>query len=153
MKCDRIVIDAREQRAELFSEGRKIGVYPVSTGETGLGSEYGSLKTPVGLFRIAEKFGEGAPIGTIFKSRVSTGKVWPDASFPADDDLVLTRVLWLEGLEPGNANTKERFVYLHGTNQESLLGTPASHGCIRFRNVDIIEVFDRVDVGTLVEIK
>jgi lipoprotein-anchoring transpeptidase ErfK/SrfK len=86
----------------------------------------------------------------IFRSRIATGKV---ADQGGEEDLVLTRILWLEGLDPHNANTRQRYIYIHGTNQEHLIGTPASHGCIRLRNNDMIDLFDRVNEGTHVEIK
>ena len=124
--------------------------WPVSTSRFGLGFEEGSFRTPTGRFRIAEKIGEGAPAGMIFRSRIATGKV---AEQGGDEDLVLTRILWIEGLDPQNANTRQRYIYIHGTNQENLIGTPASHGCIRLRNYDIIDLFDRVREGNHVEIK
>ena len=108
------------------------------------------MKTPTGRFRIAEKIGAGMPSGTVFKSRRPvkvTKKLLRDA------DLVMTRILWLDGLDLGNANTHERFIYIHGTNHEESLGKPASHGCIRMRNSDLLELFEQVEVDTLVTIK
>lgn len=108
------------------------------------------MKTPTGRFRIAEKIGDGMPVGTVFKSRRPvkvTKKLMRDA------DLVMTRILWLDGLDPGNANTHERFIYIHGTNHEEKLGEPASHGCIRMRSADLVKLFELVDVDTLVAIK
>jgi lipoprotein-anchoring transpeptidase ErfK/SrfK len=122
----------------------------VSTSRFGLGFEEGSFRTPTGRFMIAEKIGEDAPAGMIFRSRLATGKV---AEQGGEEDLVLTRILWLEGLDPQNANTRQRYIYIHGTNQEHLIGTAASHGCIRLRNDDMIDLFDRVREGTHVEIK
>lgn len=91
----------------------------------------------------------------IFKNRVETGTLAPLATEenPSDEDLVLTRILWLEGIDPANINTKERYIYIHGTNQEALIGHPASHGCIRLRNNDMLDLFERVEVGCGVEIK
>ena len=108
------------------------------------------MKTPTGRFRIAEKIGGGMPIGTVFKGRrpvKATKKVL------RAEDLVMTRILWLDGLDPGNANTHDRFIYIHGTNHEEDIGEPASHGCIRMRNADLVELFELVDVDTLVAIK
>lgn len=123
--------------------------YVCSTSKYGLGTEPGSNKTPVGRFQIAEKHGDGAPPGMIFKSRVATGEF----GNPMDEaDHVQTRILWLEGLDAENANTKERYIYIHGTNAEHLLGTPASHGCIRLSNQDVIALYDLVPTGTFVEI-
>lgn len=92
--------------------------------------------------------GDNAPCGTIFKGRVPVA-----GSLVSGDDLITSRILWLDGLEKENANTKERYIYIHGTNQESLIGQPASHGCIRMRNEDILRLFDLVTVDTSVEIR
>ena len=132
------------------SEGSLLRRYVVSTSKFGVGFEEGSFKTPTGLFQISEKHGDGTPEGQIFVGRVATGRVGIEGE---GGDHVQTRILWLEGLEPENANTKSRFIYLHGTNWEGLLGTPASHGCVRLANADIIDLFERVPVGTKVSIE
>ena len=129
---------------------KKLAAYPVSTSRFGLGSKEGSLKTPTGRFRIAEKIGDGMRLGTVFKSR---RPVKATKKMMREDDLVMTRILWLDGTDPGNANTYERFIYIHGTNHEGEIGEPASHGCIRMRNSDLVELFDRVGVDTPVMIK
>ena len=108
------------------------------------------MKTPVGQFRISEKFGADAPIGTVFKSREPVGF---QHEHPPHYDLVLSRILWLDGLEEQNANTRDRFIYIHGTNHEHKIGEPASHGCIRMRNADLIELFDLVEPGAQVLIE
>ena len=108
------------------------------------------MKTPLGRFRVAEKFGADAPVGTVFKSREPVGS---QGEHPSDDDLVLSRILWLDGLEPHNANTRDRFIYIHGTNHEHKIGEIASHGCIRMRNVDLIELFDLIEPGAPVSIE
>jgi lipoprotein-anchoring transpeptidase ErfK/SrfK len=140
----------REQRLTLKSGQKKLGAYPVSTSRFGLGTEEGSMKTPIGRFRIAEKIGDGMPLGTVFKNR---RRVKATRKLMRDEDLVMTRILWLDGLDPENANTHERFIYIHGTNHEESLGEPASHGCVRMRNTDLLELFDLVDVDTPVAIK
>lgn len=147
----RILIDVADQRLDLLAqEGDVIASWPVSTSRFGTGTEEGSFKTPTGRFIIAEKIGDGAPLWTIFKGRFATGiKAEPEG----EEDHVLTRILWLAGLDPENSNTRERYIYIHGTNQESLVGTPASHGCIRMRNDEMIDLFERVAVGSPVEIK
>ncbi|MDR3425711.1 MAG: L,D-transpeptidase [Alphaproteobacteria bacterium] len=143
--------------AELFVNGQLLKTYVVSTAAKGLGCESGSNKTPIGLFRVSEKFGANALPGTVFKSRLPTGEVWSkDKNNPlrdTKDDLILTRILWLEGCESRNANTKDRYIYIHGTNREDLLGTPASLGCVRISNQDIIELFDLMPEGSGVEIR
>ena len=146
----KIQVSVRAQRLTLRSGRKKIAVYPVSTSRFGLGSKEGSFKTPTGKFRIAEKIGEGQPSGTVFRSR---RPVKPTRKMLRDDDLVMTRILWLDGLERRNANTHARYVYIHGTNHEDEIGTPQSHGCIRMRNADVIDLFERVKEGTPVEIK
>jgi lipoprotein-anchoring transpeptidase ErfK/SrfK len=124
--------------------------FPISTSQFGLGSEPGSFKTPVGKFEISKKIGDGAPLGSVFKSRVPIGELG-DPSDP--EDLVQTRILWLHGLEPANANTRSRYIYIHGTNHEDQIGTPASHGCIRMRNSDVAELYDLISEGIPVVIE
>ena len=133
--------------------------YPISTSANGLGEANGSHCTPRGRHRIAEKIGAFAPLCSAFKSRQPTGEVWTpelDAEFPGRD-WILTRILWLEGLEPGknkggSVDSHNRYIYIHGTNEEHKLGSPASHGCIRMKNADIAELFDLVKEGTEVRI-
>lgn len=146
-----VIVSIPEQKVRLFQDERVVWEGLCSTSTFGAGSEVGSYKTPVGRFHISETFGAGAETGTIFKSRIPTGEMW--SRDPAsEEDLVLTRILWLAGDDPENANTKERYIYFHGTNHEDKLGTPASHGCIRLSNADIITLFDLVETGTLVKI-
>lgn len=135
------------QRLELREGNLVLKSYPVSTSAYGLGSEPGSMKTPIGCFEITEKIGHGAPPGAVFKSRLQTGEIGFEEH---PDDLVQTRILWLHGLEDHNANTWDRYIYIHGTNHESNIGTPASHGCIRMRNMDVIDLFEEVEQGTRV---
>jgi lipoprotein-anchoring transpeptidase ErfK/SrfK len=123
--------------------------YPISTSKYGLGAEEGSFKTPTGRFRIAEKIGAGEPLDTAYKARVP---LRPSPELLASDDLVMARILWLDGLEPENANTFDRYIYIHGTNHEEQIGTPASHGCVRMRNADIAELYELVEIGTPVVI-
>src|SRR5688500_6909130 len=146
-----IRIHVPSQTLDLLEEsGAILRCYVVSTSRYGLGSEPGSNKTPTGRFRIAEKHGDGAAPGEIFISRVPTGNFGEEND---EKDHVQTRILWLEGLDPENANTYDRYIYIHGTTAESLLGTPASHGCVRMSNLDVIDLYDRVTPGTLVEIQ
>ena len=123
--------------------------YAVSTSKFGLGTKEGSFKTPTGRFRIAQKIGAAESIDVAFKARVPKR---PSAAELKSDDLVMSRILWLDGLENDNANTHSRYIYIHGTNHEELIGTPASHGCIRMKNADVAELFDLVEVGTPVVI-
>jgi len=144
-----IRISVRKQRLTLKSGRKELAEYPVSTSRFGLGSRKGSFKTPTGKFRIAEKIGDGMPVGTVFKSR---RPVRATKKLLREEDLVMTRILWLDGLEPRNANSHDRYIYIHGTNHEDKIGTPASIGCIRMKSADLIELFERVTEGTPVEI-
>lgn len=108
------------------------------------------MKTPTGRFRIVETIGAGLPVGTVFKNREP---VKATKKMLRDEDLVMTRILWLEGLDPGNANTHDRYIYIHGTNHEENIGEPASHGCIRMLNADLVELFELVGRDTPVAIK
>ena len=145
----KIYISVRKQRLTLKLGQKKVGAYPISTSRFGLGTEVGSMRTPTGRFRIAKKIGDGMPLGTVFKNR---RRVKATKKLMRDEDLVMTRILWLDGLDPGNANTHERYIYIHGTNHEESLGEPASHGCIRMRSTDLLELYDLVDVDTPVAI-
>ncbi len=145
----RLVVSVPDQRLALIDGVRTVAEYPVSTSKFGLGTEPGSYRTPLGRFAVSEMIGDGAPPGMVFVGREPTGVV---ADQGGEDDHVLTRILWLDGIEPLNANTHDRFIYIHGTNQEEWIGTPASHGCVRMRNADIIDLFTRVTPGTTVEI-
>jgi len=142
---------ASQQLDLVSSDGAILASWPVSTSRFGIGFEEGSFRTPTGQFRILEKIGDGASPWAVFKSRKPTGDI-ASPEVEGEEDLILSRILWLEGLDQENANTRDRYIYLHGTNQESLIGTPASHGCVRLRNLDMIELYDRVDPGTWVEI-
>ena len=145
-----IVISTREQKLALLDRGNLMAIYPVSTSKFGLGDWRGSRYTPLGQLQIAEKIGDNAPPGTVFKDRRRTGEiVLPDS--PGRDPIV-TRILWLRGLEPQNANAFTRDIYIHGTPEERLIGTPASYGCIRMRSRDIINLYDIVGVGAAVTI-
>jgi L,D-transpeptidase YbiS len=146
----KIDVSVRDQRLILTRDGEELRSYPISTSRFGIGTEEGSLKTPLGRFRIVEKIGDGAESGTIFKARVALG---PDDPLPDTEDFVTSRILWLDGLEEENANTRDRFIYIHGTKHEDEIGTPASHGCIRMRNADVIELFELVDETTQVVIR
>ncbi len=145
----KIRVSVADQQLDLLDEDTVIASYPISTSKFGLGAEPGSYRTPLGRFRIAEKIGAEAEPGMIFRGRQPIGTI---AEPGGEEDHVLTRILWLDGLEPTNANTHDRFIYIHGTNQEDLIGMAASHGCVRMRNVDIIKLFERVEPGTPVEI-
>lgn len=142
----RIIIDIETQTARIFEGIEEIKAFTISSAANGTGTEPGSNKTPLGRLKVHKKIGGDAPKGTIFKGRMPVGRITPEDAH-SNEDLITTRILWLEGAESENANTLSRYIYLHGTNQEHLLGTPASHGCIRFNNDDIIEVYDLLEEG------
>ena len=145
-----IHISIRDQKLTVKNGDTLIRSYPVSTSRFGIGTEMGSMKTPTGRFRVAEKIGDDTPSGTVFRSRVALKPIDP---IPPTEDLVMSRILWLDGLDEQNANTRERFIYIHGTKHEDKIGTPASCGCVRMRNADVIELFDLVNEGISVVIE
>jgi lipoprotein-anchoring transpeptidase ErfK/SrfK len=145
-----IHVSIGDQRLTLKKGQRPIRSYPVSTSRFGIGTEEGSLKTPTGRFRVAQKIGDGMPGTTIFVGRVP---LKADEIPPPTEDFVMSRILWLDGLDERNANTRDRFIYIHGTRHEDKIGKPASHGCVRMRNADVIELFELVDEGTPVVIE
>ena len=157
---DRVaVVSASKQRLFLYSDGALDRMYAVSTSRYGVGSEEGSFKTPLGVHRVLEKIGADAPLGTVFKHRKNTNEIARIHSTPTNSscDLITTRILRLEGLEPGinrgtGIDTRERNVYIHGTQQEGLIGQPASIGCVRMRNADVIELFELLEPHSLVVI-
>ncbi|MEM6911210.1 MAG: L,D-transpeptidase [Verrucomicrobiota bacterium] len=145
-----LVASVEDQKMALVDDERLIAIYPISTSKFGLGNEFNSFQTPLGKLQVAKKYGGGAVAGAVFKDRRPTGEVLPiDA--PGRDPIV-TRILWLRGLEEWNKNSYPRYIYIHGTPEERNLGKPYSWGCIRMRSSDIIGLYDRVPVGTVVEI-
>lgn len=143
-------VSVPDQEVRLYKDGQLQLSLPVSTSKFGIGSEEGSNCTPLGTFQICEKYGASSPEGTIFQGRKPTGRWNPGDE--TDNDLVLTRIFRLESHEPSIQNTYQRYIYFHGTNQEDLIGSPASHGCIRLKNKDISSLYPQVSVGTPVTI-
>ena len=134
-------------------------VYSISTAANGAGERENSGCTPRGWHMISEKFGDGLPINSVFVARQATGEIYSDelaAAYPARD-WILTRILWLTGLEAGvnqgeGCDSHARYIYIHGTPDSEPMGEPRSHGCIRMRNTDLLALFEQVDVGTIVQI-
>jgi len=146
----RIIVSVPDQKMLVLTDEKPVAVYKISTSKFGTGDREGSYATPLGHLCVRKKIGEGVPLGTVFKSRKPTGEILePDA--PGRDPIV-TRILWLDGLEAHNSNAFSRCIYIHGTPQESILGTPASFGCIRMRSCDVTKVYDLVGHGARVEI-
>jgi len=143
-----IIILISEQR---LYHRRRTGVwyaYPVSTSDRGIGNKRDSFKTPIGKHRICARIGDGLPKYSVFISRQPAGILNPNTDNP-NQDWILSRILWLEGMElgvnrRGLVDTKSRYIYIHGTHNEDRIGTPCSHGCIRMRNHDILDLFEHV---------
>lgn len=155
-----LVVRVDEQLLYEWDSARVRGVYPVSTAAHGTGNREGSLQTPLGLHWVAQRIGDDAPAGTIFRGRVDTGEIATILADPAalgPGDLITSRILWLEGLEPGvnrggEVDSFSRYIYIHGTVEEGRIGSPVSHGCIRMRNADLIGLFPRVPLHSLIVI-
>lgn len=152
-----IVVRTSEQTLYLLGNRQVLAAYSVSTSRYGTGNRADSHKTPLGLHRVAEKIGSGCDSGEIIKARIPAGRFADIIHEPrsSGQDVITTRILWLEGLEPGvnrgaSVDSYERYIYIHGTPEEGLIGQPASIGCIRMKNADVIALFDEVDEGTLV---
>ncbi len=146
----RLILSIPDQKMLVLTDGRPVALYKVSTSKYGTGDREGSYTTPLGHLCIRKKIGEGSPLGTVFHSRKPTGEVLPPDS-PGRDPIV-TRILWLNGLEEHNRNAFSRCIYIHGTPHESLLGTPVSYGCIRMRSADVKQLYDLLGLGARVEI-
>jgi len=152
-------VSLADQRLELLEDEDVRCVYPVSTSAKGAGERMGSEMTPRGRHEVRSKIGADAPSRSVFMSRQPTGEICTPELAAAEPsrDWILSRIIWLDGVEPGrncsgNVDTMLRYIYIHGTADEDSVGKPRSHGCIRMRNHDIIELFDQVEPGTLVEI-
>jgi hypothetical protein len=150
-----LYVSVHSQRLFLVSGGEMRAEYIISTARNGLGARMDSQRTPVGLHRVVRKFGADVPAYGVFEQRRFTGNLARPGT--AGVDLITSRILWLDGLEPGvneggTVDSMQRGIYIHGTADEASLGTPSSHGCIRMQNRDVIELFGRVPVGALVVI-
>ncbi|WP_031429680.1 L,D-transpeptidase [Methylomicrobium agile] len=152
-------VSIANQRLALIENGQTVKTYPVSTAKNGPGERQGSECTPRGWHRVRAKIGGGQPVFTVFKSRRPTGEIYnPELGrlYP-ERDWILTRILWLGGLEPGfnrygNVDSTWRYIYIHGTPDEGMQSPPASHGCIRMFNADVLELFDHLEAGVRIYI-
>lgn len=145
-----VLVSIRDQKIALIKEGKPVKVYACSTSKFCVSDQPGSYGTPVGKMRVAQKIGQGAPMGAVFKGRRPTGEILrPDA--PGRDPIV-TRIMRLQGMQQQNARAYARNIYIHGTPEERTIGRPASYGCVRMRSADIAELFDMVPAGTAVNI-
>jgi L,D-transpeptidase catalytic domain len=156
-----INVNVSQQQLRLLDEdGNLIHQYPVSTSKYGTGNQNGSEQTPLGLHRIKDKLGGAMPVNEVFIGRLPHGNLEEciERGVELPDDVIMSRIMWLEGMEPGRnkggfVDTYQRYIYIHGTNHEDDIGKPSSIGCIRMRNKDIVELFRLVDVGTEVLIE
>ena len=150
----------RQQLAVYDQIGKAILQTAVSTARNGAGEVENSFCTPRGWHKVRAKIGAGVPENTVFRARRPTGEIYTPAMREAEPerDWILTRILWLSGLEPGfnrhgSVDTMRRYIYIHGCPDEDIMGVASSHGCIKMHNKDVIELFDQVEPGTLVKIK
>src|SRR5437870_5654660 len=146
----RVVISVRDQKLMLLENGAKVATYPVSTSKFGLGDFLGRMTTPLGYLMVAQKIGDNAPVGAVFHNRRFTGEILAPNS-PGRDP-VITRIIWLRGLEAQNALAFHRCIYIHGTPQENTICRPASYGCIRMKSSDIAALYNQVPLGAIVQI-
>jgi lipoprotein-anchoring transpeptidase ErfK/SrfK len=146
----RVVISVKDQKLALLDRETPVAVYSVSTSKYGVGDRQGSYRTPLGQLEVAQKIGDGMPPGTVFKDRRRTGEI-VGVNAPGRDPIV-TRIIWLRGLEWQNANAFRRDIYIHGTPEERNIGLPVSYGCVRMRSADLIQLYDVVGRGAHVTI-
>jgi hypothetical protein len=146
----RVIISVKDQKLILVGNGAKLATYPVSTSKFGVGDNWGRMTTPLGFLQVAEKIGDHAPVGAVFRNRRFTGEIIkPNA--PGRDP-VITRIIWLRGLEAANAHAYSRCIYIHGTPEEKTIGRPASYGCIRMKSRDVEALYSQLPIGAIVEI-
>ena len=145
-----VIISVPDQVLALVDRGRLIAQYPVSTSKFGIGDSASSYRTPLGTLFVSGKFGDRLPPGAVIKNRIPTGEVV--AVNTPGRDAIVARVIWLRGMEAQNSRARDRCIYIHGTPEERRIGRPASFGCIRMRSRDVIDLYDRIHIGTHVTI-
>jgi len=153
-----LVVDVKQQLMYFYQQDQLTHTYSVSTAKNGLGNKEGSYQTPYGFHNIDEKIGDGQPLNMMFKGRQALGEI-AIINHPkyTEQDSITTRILWLSGLQEGinlsgDVDTKQRYIYIHGSADEAHIGQAVSHGCIRMKNTDILELFDRLDDKAIVYI-
>ena len=155
-----IYVSITEQQLSLIDKGKTVASYPVSTAKNGVGEKIGSECTPTGWHKIRVKIGDSQPLNAVFVGRRPTTEIYNKRlkeQFP-DRDWILSRILWLSGLEPGKnrygmVDSSWRYIYIHGCPDELINGHPESHGCIRMKNADVLDLFNRVNTGLKVLIE
>ena len=145
-----VIVSVKDQKVMLLQNGQRVAIYPCSTSKYGLGDYWGHMTTPLGYLQVAQKIGDHAPVGAVFKNRRFTGEILkPNA--PGRDP-VITRIIWLRGLEQKNSHAFARCIYIHGTPEEKTIGRPASYGCIRMKSKDVTELYTQLPLGAVVQI-
>lgn len=147
-----IWVSVQRQRLYVICERRIAREFPCSTAARGVGNQDGSYRTPLGWHVVDERYGDGLPEGAVFRERIFTGRVWRPGA-PVEGDMILTRILWLRGVEPGinsgpGIDSHDRYIYIHGTPEEDRIGRAASLGCVRMMNADMIALYDLAESGT-----
>ncbi|MFL5238932.1 MAG: L,D-transpeptidase family protein, partial [Rhizomicrobium sp.] len=146
----RVIVSVKDQKLMVMAKGARLATYPVSTSKFGLGDDWGHMTTPLGFMQVAKKIGDNAPVGAVFRNRRFTGEIIkPNA--PGRDP-VITRIIWLRGLQASNAHAYSRCIYIHGTPEERNIGRPASYGCIRMKSRDVADLYAKLPVGAVVEV-
>lgn len=153
-----IAIDVAHQKLHYLTASNSNISFSISTAKKGVGQRQGSYQTPLGFHLINQKIGENAPLNSIFKARETNGEIAEiDSQSAQNEDCITSRILWLSGLEEGinlsgDVDTKDRYIYIHGTSDEAHIGQAVSLGCIRMNNLDIVQLFGQVDLNTIVYI-
>ncbi len=145
-----VIVSVKEQKLMLLQNGARVSTYPVSTSKFGVGDSSGRMTTPLGAMAVAQKIGDHAPTGAVFHNRRFTGEIiQPNA--PGRDPII-TRIIWLRGLETSTARAFSRCIYIHGTPEEKRIGQPASYGCIRMRSTDVTALYSQLPLGAIVQV-
>jgi lipoprotein-anchoring transpeptidase ErfK/SrfK len=145
-----VIVSVKEQKLMLLQNGAKVTTYPISTSKFGLGDSNGRMTTPIGAMAVAQKIGDHAPLGAVFHNRRFTGEILkPNA--PGRDPIV-SRIIWLRGLEQSTAHAFSRCIYIHGTAEERTIGRPASYGCIRMKSKDVVDLYGQLPLGAVVKV-
>lgn len=145
-----VIVSVREQKLMLLQNGAKVATYPISTSKFGVGDGFGRMTTPVGAMAVAQKIGDHAPPGAVFHNRRFTGEILkPNA--PGRDPII-TRIIWLRGLEASTSHAFARAIYIHGTPEEKKIGRPASYGCIRMKSQDVTKLYTQLPLGSVVKV-
>jgi hypothetical protein len=145
-----VIVSVRDQKLMLLDDSGSAAVYPISTSKFGLGDNWGAMTTPVGTLQVAQKIGDHAPIGAVFHNRRFTGEIL-QPNTPGRDPII-TRIIWLRGLEATNAHAYTRGIYIHGTPEEKTIGRPASYGCVRMKSSDVSALYAQLPIGAIVQI-